>query len=207
MKVLMLFCCFCISLTAAAQEDNSYVKKGNEAYRNSNYKLAAEQYQKALALKPDNTAAKFNLGNALQKQKDEAAIQQYDDILSTRNIAPGLKAKTLYNKGVALLKKDDAAAAIEAFKQALSLAPADNEIRENLQKALNEQKQQQQQQQQKKQQDNKDKKKDPNKDQKNARQPNKQMMEQKFNELRNQEKQLQKQLQKKSLEGQPEKDW
>ncbi len=206
MRVLILLCCFCISLTAAAQEDNSYVKKGNEAYRNSNYKLAAEQYQKALALKPGNVEAKFNLGNALQKQKDAAAIQQYDDILSTRNIAPALKANTLYNKGLALLKKDDAAAAIDAFKQALSLAPADNDIRENLQKALNEQKQQQQQQQ-KKQQDNKDKKKDPNKDQKNARQPNKQMMEQKFNELRNQEKQLQKQLQKKSLEGQPEKDW
>ena len=199
--LLLIYCCFA-AMFAAAQAGNNYVKDGNDAYRNSDYKLAAELYQKALAKDPGNTAAKFNLGNALQKQRDAVnAIKQYDDILSTEPDA-ALRAKTYYNKGVALVKQDQTDAAIDAFKQALGLAPSDNDIRENLQKALNEQKQKQQQQQ-----DKQNQKKDKPKQQKDQKQPNKQMMEQKFKELQNQEKQLQKQLQKKPLEGQPEKDW
>lgn len=186
-----------------AQEGNSYVKEGNDAYRNGDFKLAAEQYQKALEKEPGNAAAKFNLGNALQKQKEAAdAVKQYDDLLSKEK-DPSLRAKAYYNKGLALTQQKDNDGAVEAFEQALKLAPNDNDIRENLQKALNELRQQQQQ---KKQQDNKDEKKK-NKSKQKQQQPDKQMMEQKFNELRNQEKQLQKQLQKKPLEGQLENDW
>jgi Ca-activated chloride channel family protein len=189
-------------MLAAAQSGNNYVKDGNEAYRNSDYKLAAELYQKALVKEPGNAAAKFNLGNALQKQRDiDNAIKQYDDILGNEKDA-AMRAKTYYNKGVALAKRNQTDEAIDAFKQALSLAPGDNDIRENLQKALNEQKQKQQQQQ-----DKQNQKKDKPKQPKDQKQPNKQMMEQKFKELENEEKQLQKQLQKKPMEGQPEKDW
>jgi len=203
MKItLLLYCCFA-TIISMAQVANNDVHKGNEAYRAGDYKLAAEQYQKALVKEPGNTAAKFNLANALQKQQDVAnAVKQYDDILNSEKDAT-LRAKTYYNKGVALTKQNDNEGAIDAFKQSLSLVPDDNETRENLQKALNEQKQKQQQQ---KQQQNKD---DPkkNKQQPPQKQPDKQMMEKKFRELQNQEKQLQKQLQKKSMEGQPEKDW
>jgi tetratricopeptide (TPR) repeat protein len=192
-----------MALAAAAQEANSQVQQGNDAYRNGDYKLAAEHYQKALDKEPGNTAAKFNLGNALQKQKDAAnAVKQYDDILSSTQDA-ALKAKTCYNKGLALVKQNDIDGAIDAFKQALGLDPTDNDTRENLQKALNEQKQRQQQKQPNKQQQ----KKQPPKPQQKQKLANKQMMEQKFKELRNQEKQLQKQLQRKPQEGQPEKDW
>lgn len=200
----MIWTCF-ITVLAHSQDGNSYVQKGNEAYRKSDYKTAVEDYQKALDKEPGNSAAKFNLANALLRQKDaEGASKQYDAVLGTAKDTL-LKAKAFYNKGLALINQQNLDAAIDAFKQALNLAPDDNDIRENLQKALNEkrQKQQQQQQQQNKQQP----KKDQPKPKPNEKPLNKQMMEQKFNELRNQEKQLQKQLQRKPQEAQPEKDW
>ena len=203
MKILLTIICGFASFLATAQVANTDVQKGNEYYRKGDYKMASQLYQIALGREPGSTAAKFNLGNALQKQQDVAgAVKQYEDILATEKNA-ALRAKTYYNKGVALTKQNDNDGAIDAFKHALGLAPDDNETRENLQKALNEQKQKQQQQ---KQPQNK---KDPKKN--NQPQPpktaDKQMMEKKFRELQSQEKQLQKQLQKKSLEGQPDKDW
>ena len=141
MKTLLLVCCLGCMLAVTAQQGNNDVKEGNEAYRKGDYKLATAQYQKALNKAPNNIAAKFNMGNALQLQQDAAnAIKQYDDILRTEKDA-SLRAKTFYNKGLALVKGNDNDGAIDAFKQALSLAPDDNDTRENLQKALNEQKQ------------------------------------------------------------------
>jgi Ca-activated chloride channel family protein len=200
MKALLVICCSLLVLHAAAQQGNGYVREGNGAYRNGDYKLAAGYYQKALGKDPGNSAALFNLGNSLQRQQDAAnAIKQYDEVLSHEKDA-GIRAAAYNNKALALVKQNDTDGAIDAFKHALGLAPEDNDIRENLQKAINDKKQKEQKQQQNK--------KPP---QKNKPQPpklaNRQMMEQKFNELRNQEKQLQKQLQKKQQDGQPEKDW
>ncbi len=197
-----LVICYCMGIAHVyGQEGNSYVTKGNDAYRKNDYKAAAAEYQKALDKDPANNVAKFNLGNSLQKQNDVAnALKQYDDILRTNKDA-SLQAKTLYNKGLALARQNNLDDAIEAFKQALNIDPEDNDTRENLQKAINEKRQKQQPKQKKQQSQEKPK------PQSKQRQPNKQMMEQKFAELRNQEKQLQKQLQRKQQEGQQEKDW
>ena len=205
MKTVLLIW-FCITTAMAyGQGGNSYVQKGNEAYRKNDYKVAAELYQKALDKEPGNTAARFNLANALLRQKNaEGAGKEYDKVLGTAGDT-SIKAKAFYNKGLAQINQQNLEDAINNFKRALNLAPDDNDVRENLQKALNEkrQKQQQQQQQQNKQQP----KKDQPKPKPNEKPLNKQMMEQKFNELRNQEKQLQKQLQRKPTESQPGKDW
>lgn len=196
--------CFCLLAFAGfGQQGNSHVQKGNDAYRSNDFKTAAEEYQKALDIEPNNTAAKFNLANTQLRLKNAAdAIKQYDNVVTT---APdtAFKAKALYNKGLAFIKQQNLEDAIAAFKQALSLAPADDDIRDNLQKALNEKRQQEQKNQQNKQQQ----KKDQPRPQQNQKPLNKQMMDQKFNELRNQEKQLQKQLQRKPQDVQPDKDW
>jgi tetratricopeptide (TPR) repeat protein len=205
MKVFLTIWLCVFTIAAYSQQGNSHVQKGNEAYHNNDYKAAAEEYQKALNKEPGNLPAKFNLGNTQLRQKNiDEANKQYDDILNNAADS-GLRAKALYNKGLAFIQQQNLDEAINAFKQALSLTPDDNDTRENLQKAINEKRQKQQRQNQQK---NKNQpKKDQPKPQQNQKPTNKQMMEQKFNELRNQEKQLQKQLQRKPVEAQPEKDW
>lgn len=202
-KMILVLLCGVISVASYCQQALTNVQKGNDAYRKGDYKVAADEYGKALAKDPTNQTAKFNLGNTQLKQKNMAdAAKQYDDIINkTTDI--NLRSKAYYNKGLALVRQQNIDEAIQAFKQALSLNPNDNEIRDNLQKALNEKRQQDQQ----KQPQQKQQKKDQPKPQQPQKQLNKQMMEQKFNELRNQEKELQKQLQRKPSENQPDKDW
>ena len=190
---------FFVSLLKA-QEANSFVKEGNDAYRKADYNNAEALYKKALGKEPANNAAKFNLGNALHKQNNFADAEKYYDEVALSN-DPDLKAKALYNKGVAQVYQQKLKEAVETFKQSLMIDPADNDTRENLQKAINELKQQQQSSQPKHNQDKSQQNKNKNK------QPDKEMMEQKFNELRDKEKQLQKMLQKKNNSNQPDKDW
>jgi len=203
-KVVLILSLSVFSAAAYSQQALTNVQKGNDAYRKSDYKVAADEYGKALGKDPANQAAKFNLGNTQLKQKNMAdAAKQYDDIID-KTTDVNLRSKAWYNKGLALVRQQNIEDAIQAFKQSLSLTPADNEVRDNLQKALNEKRQQDQQKQpQQKQQQKKDQQKQPQP----QKQLNKQMMEQKFNELRNQEKELQKQLQRKPVENQPDKDW
>ena len=183
-----------------AQPLDNIIKTGNDAYKKRDYKTATDLYKKALAKEADNLTAKFNLGNAYERQnKIFEAAKYYDDVAGTTGDA-ALKAKALYNRALAYVKEQKLPDAIETFKQSLKLEPSDNETRENLQKAINDLKKQQQSQPPPKQNQK------PQKNKKN-KQPDKDMMEQKFDELRDKEKQLQKMLQKKPNSFQPDKDW
>jgi Ca-activated chloride channel family protein len=185
-----------------AQEVNRVIKQGNEAYKKGDYKNAASLYKTALGNDSKNLTAKFNLGNALDRQNDPLnAEKYYDEVTATTDAS--LKAKAFYNKGVAEAQQQKLPEAIESFKNALLLTPEDDDTRENLQKAINDLKKQQQQNQPKQQQKNKQKQQPQQKN----KMPNPEMMEQKFNELRDKEKQLQKLLQQKQNQGQPDKDW
>jgi len=184
-----------------AQDVNRLIKEGNDAYKKGDYKNAVELYKNALSKDAKNNIAKYNLGNAMIKQKDAlSAVKYYDEVAASES-DEALKAKALYNKGVSEVEQQKLLEAIESFKKALMITPDDNETRENLQKALNDLKKQQQQNQPQQQQNKKQKQ------QQQKKQPNPQMMEQKFAELRDKEKQLQKQLQQKPNASQPDKDW
>jgi Ca-activated chloride channel homolog len=184
-----------------AQDVNKIISEGNEAYKKGAYKDAAALYKKALEKDGKNNTAKFNLGNALQKQNDAInAEKYYDDVAAAVNDAP-LKANAFYNKGVAQVVQQKLPDAIESFKQALKLIPEDNDTRENLQKAINDLKKQQQNLSQ---QHPKNK---PQQEKPKNKLTNQEMIEQKFNELRDKENQLQKMLQRKPNAAQPEKDW
>jgi len=184
------------------QQANNYIQQGNDAYRKNEFDAAVENYKNALRKDPDNSIARFNLANALQKQNEtKEAKKNYDEVIEKTGIN-SLKAESNYNKGLAFIKEKDLLQAITSFKQSLKENPNDDDTRENLQKALNELKKQQQQNQPQN-------KNQPKQNPKKQKQPplNKDMMQQKFNELRNQEKQLQQKLQNKSGGIQPEKDW
>ena len=61
-----------------AQQDKSYIHKGNELYKQQKYTEAEANYRKAVDQKKQNVnTGSFNLGDALYKQKKfDEAVQQ-----------------------------------------------------------------------------------------------------------------------------------
>ena len=195
MKRTLLALSVLLAGPAFAQTANSYISKGNDYYRQTQFDLAEAQYRKALERDPANTTARFNLANALQKQKKwEEALRVSEQLYASAN-DPALKSATAYNTGVAHTKQKSLELSIESYKNALRLKPDDQQARENLQKALSELKKKQDEE--KKQQQ----KSQSNMSQKEA--------EQKLKLLQEKEKQLQQRLQNQNRQkgGGQSKDW
>ncbi len=202
--VFLLFANFSFAQTVKKE-----IIKGNEAYKKSQYDQAAASYKKVLANTPNNTAY-YNLGNALyKKDKLDEALQAYDNGVRT---APNntLKSRAYYNGGVTLQKQNKIQECIKAYKNTLKLNPDDEDARQNLQRALMQQKQQEK----KEKKDKKDDKKDQDKkdDQQPKPQPSKiskQDAEEKLKSLLEHEKELQDRLHKVKTASpeKPKKDW
>ena len=153
-----------LAMSASAQTDRQYIRQGNKLFRSGDYSNAEVSYRKAIEKNPKNPQAVFNLGNALMAQKkDSAAVVQFENA-SKLETNPLRKAKAFHNMGVVCQSHKMYGEAIEAYKNALRLNPADNETRYNLVLCKHQQ-QKQQQNQQNQQGGNDDKKKDDKKDQ------------------------------------------
>lgn len=204
-----------------AQNDKALIKKGNEAYAKKEYGKAIEQYQQVTGKNPVNATAQYNLGNALYRNKKmDDAISAYDNAVSNATAADE-KSRSYYNKGVVLQNNQQLPQCIDAYKNALKLNPGDEDARQNLQKAL----QQQQQQKQKEKKDKepkkpkeddkqKEKQKPTDEDKNNQPKPqpskiSKQDAEEKLKALLEQEKNLQDKLRRINTGSlaKPEKDW
>ncbi len=209
-----------LSLHSNAQNEKALIKKGNEAYEKKEYDNAIKNYQQAAQKNPANSTAQYNLGNALYKNnKADEAVQAYDGALSNSTSNTD-KAKAFYNKGVVLQNNKKLPECIDAYKNALKLNPQDEDARQNLQKALQQQKEQQKKEDKDKKEEKKpkdDKKqKDKPKDEEKQGQPKpqpskltKQDAEEKLKALLQQEKNLQDKLRKvnTATTAKPEKDW
>ena len=200
---LCLFCC-----SGFAQADKQLVVKGNELYKKQDFEKAAAEYKKAAEKNAKNPDAQYNLGNALYKsKKPEEAQKAFDAAAEVGD--KKLKANAAYNKGVVLTREKKLAESITAYKQSLRQNPTDEQVRENLQKAINELKQQEPPpppKEDKKQQknENNDQKQPP----KNKSKLNQKQAEQMLNAVRQEEKKIQQhQKDKTKSGGQPEKDW
>ena len=115
-----------------AQQDKSYIHKGNELYKQQKYTEAEANYRKAVAQKKQNVnTGSFNLGDALYKQKkyDEAS-KQFTQLAGSTNKA--IAAKAYHNLGNSLLENKKLEESIEAYKKALINNPKDDETRYNL---------------------------------------------------------------------------
>lgn len=206
MKNVVLLIMLLYAGLCQAQEVNSLINKGNEAYKQQQYEKAAEAYKEALEADPNNATAAFNLGNALFKSKKyDEAIKQFEEI-KQKTTDKSLQSQSFYNKGVSFSQQKKLEESIEAYKQSLRLNPVDSLARDNLQRALNEKKQQQQQQQQ--QQDQKKQQDKKNQPQPKQNKLNQQQVQQLLKALEEQEKKLQEKVMKKApVPGQPDKDW
>jgi Ca-activated chloride channel homolog len=220
-KVLAgLFFFFAISNSLLGQNVKDEIIKGNAAYKKNNFTGAENFYRDALKISDSNTTANYNLGNALyRKENTDEAVKAYENTIenSSDNIT---KEKAYYNKGVAYQKAKKLPECINAYENALMLSPQDEDARQNLQRALMEQKKQQQNQKDKKQQNKNDQKQnqqDKKDQQKQNSQPkpqpskiSKQDAEEKLKSLLENEKALQEKLHK--IKGaaspdKPDKDW
>ncbi|MDH7463213.1 tetratricopeptide repeat protein [Chitinophagaceae bacterium 26-R-25] len=206
-------------LPLLAQSGGKDLREANKLYKEKKFDQSLQAYNKALQAAPNNSAINYNTGNAnFRNNKFENAVNDYDNTVSNTS-DNNLKQNAYYNKGVSFSKQKKLPESIDAYKDALKLNGNDKEARENLQKALMEQKQQQQQQQQNKQDNKKDNKKDQDKkqDQKQDQQQqpkeqqsklNKQQVEQLLQALQQKEKEVQKKMQQKDASPtQPDKDW
>ena len=215
---LLLFLFF-FPMVTFAQNTNTLIKNGNDAYNKKEYDAAVENYKKVAENEPDNEKALYNLGNALYKKGTaEEALPFYDAAIKSSKLITA-KEEAWYNKGVVYQNTKKLPESINAYKNALRLNPKDEDARFNLQKALV----QQQQQQQKEKDDNKDKKKpkdekkqkqkeDKEKNEQPKPQPSKMTQkeaEEKLKALLQQEKKLQNKLRKVDAASpiKPEKDW
>lgn len=203
MRTALLYIMLLLSTQAFSQNINRLIGKGNEAYRLQQYEKAMTAYQQALETDPNNIIASYNMGNALFKDKKYEEAASIFDKAARHTTDKKLQSQLLYNKGVALTQQKKLEESIAAYKQTLRINASDTLARENLQRAINEQKQQQQQQNQneKKEQKENQPKPKPNK-------LNKQQVEQLLKALEEQERKLHDKMMKKAPgSGQPEKDW
>ena len=196
-----LACLFLFSANLFAQKDKELVKQGNEYYKKREYPSAIDAYRKAAEMNPENQAAMYNLGSALYKNGDSSkAITAYEMGIKSAKV-PVDKSNAYYNKGVILHNSNKLPECIEAYKSALRINPNDEDARQNLQKALQEQKQKSSSSSQ-----------DQKKNQSPRPQPSKlsqQDAEDKLNALEQQEKNIHDKLKKLPVNAtnKPEKDW
>jgi tetratricopeptide (TPR) repeat protein len=186
-----------------AQTSQKDIIAGNRSYREGKYLQAAESYKRALTTSPANTIASFNLANAYMKSENPGDAEKMYDVAISNGRTDEERSAVWYNKGVSLSRQGKIGESIDAYKQALRMNPLDTLARENLVRAIREQKKKQQQEENERQ-----KKEDKKKDQPPPPM-NEQQIQQLLQALREQEKKLRQKVQKARAPapGQPEKDW
>ena len=119
--------------------------RGLAAWEKQQPALAVPALDSALRLRPDDPQAGFNAGTAHLA----AGMPDAEPILerAAREAPPGLAGDGFYNLGNARLAQQNAAAALEAYKESLRRAPDHAGAKRNLELALRLLKQQQEQEQ------------------------------------------------------------
>lgn len=190
----------CASFACHAQSTRILLHKANEAYRQNQYNDAEQLYQSVLKFDPANNVAKYNLGNIAYRRKQfEDAVDTYDDVTNQKQEKPQAAAGAWNNKGLSYVQQKDLPKAIESFKESIRKNPFDEEVRNNLMKAL----QEQQKQNQPKPDSNK---KDPPKP-KPQNKMKKNEAEEKLAALRQEEKKIRDKMKQPASGGTSDKEW
>lgn len=202
LAALAVLLCLVMPVMSGAQTARALLNRANEAYRQGQYQQAGKLYQSVLKADPGNKVARFNLGNIAyrQNQYDEAAAK-YEQVTSAKDVAKKDLAAAQNNKGLSYANNKDLEKAIASFKQSIRENPYDEEVRNNLLKALQEK---QQQDQQNKPDSNKQQPPKPKPQQNNMK---KNDAEQKLAALRQEEKKIRDKMKQASTGEGSEKDW
>ena len=129
---------------------------GRKEYLGGNHPQALRDFERAARARPHDPRARFNVADGLYKNgKFDEAGTLFRSL--GENAASPLAAASRYNLGNALFQRQDYRNAVQAYREALRLAPDDLDARRNLELALRalevQQEQQKKDQQNKQQQD------------------------------------------------------
>lgn len=152
--ILSIIICF----SASAQKERKFIREGNDLFHKSDFEKSEVEYRKALNKKDKSFMAKFNLGDALYKQKKYDEALEIFESLSAETKDKNQLADVYHNLGNTYLAKKKLKEAIEAYKSSLRSNPTSKDTKYNLEWARQQKKKQDQ-----KNKDNK-KNKDKNKD-------------------------------------------
>ena len=141
-------------------------EKGRGEYARGNHPQALSAFERAAEARPQDPAVRFNVADGLYKngKYDEAAA--LFRALGEDPASP-VAASSRYNLGNSLFQKKDYRGSIQAYRDALHVAPGDEDTRRNLEMAL---RALQEQEEQKKKQE-KDQKEQPQKKEGQDKQP------------------------------------
>jgi len=138
-------------------------EEGRAEYARGSHPQALSAFERAAAARPQDPATRFNVADGLYKNgKYDEAAAIYRALGA--DAASKLAVASRYNLGNSLYQKQDYKGAVQAYRDALRVAPGDEDTRRNLELALRalkeqeeQQKRQQQGQQDQKQQDKQEK--------------------------------------------------
>ena len=128
-SLLVLF--LLASLSAFAQNDRDYIRRGNRRMADSIYDKAQVEYQKAIEFDNTNAQAHYNNGNALLFQnKAEDAMKEYETASKFEKNSKRL-AMIYHNMGVLLQAAKQYDKALECYKNSLRKDPTSDATRYN----------------------------------------------------------------------------
>ena len=128
-SLLVLF--LLASMSAFAQNDRDYIRRGNRKMADSIYDKAQVEYQKAIEFDNTNAQAHYNNGNALLFQnKAEDAMKEYETASKFEKNSKRL-AMIYHNMGVLLQAAKQYDKALECYKNSLRKDPTSDATRYN----------------------------------------------------------------------------
>jgi Ca-activated chloride channel family protein len=135
-------------------------EEGRAEYARGSHPQALSAFERAAAARPQDPRARFNVADGLYKNgKYDEAAALFKSLGA--DAASPLAAASRYNLGNSLYQKQDYRGAVQAYRDALRVAPRDEDARRNLElalRALKEQEEQQKREQQQKDQKQQDQK-------------------------------------------------
>jgi Ca-activated chloride channel family protein len=138
-------------------------EEGRGEYARGNHPQALSAFERAAEARPQDPAVRFNVADGLYKSGKYEEAAALFRALGADPASP-VAAASRYNLGNSLFQKKDYRGALQAYRDALRVAPGEEDTRRNLEMALRalqeqeEQKKKQQEQDQKDQQQKKDQK-------------------------------------------------
>jgi Ca-activated chloride channel family protein len=138
-----------------------FTEQGREQYAGGNHPQALAAFEQAARTRPQDPRGRFNVADGLYKNgKFEEAATLFRSL--GEDAASPLAGPSRFNLGNALFQKQDYRGAVQAYRDALRLAPGDLDARRNLELALRALKEQEEQKkkQEQSEKDQKDQKKD-----------------------------------------------